>query len=389
MRIAMSEHALPQWRAIGTFDAAVLNQGLRYAADQRVIATTITQGDGKAVSRLTYLHPVLTDTPLGCRVVEVDRLVDTFTSTRSGQRIEGEAAELAGDRKQMAYWLTLLGLAEAVAARPAEACPLKEVQQAAGRIGLGPIQFSPRMVKTIERFIGERERILANSGDLLRRAQKCTSTSSSEMGSCLCTQVAPGGLPAQYWFPEDHTSQVRERKEALDANLAWVKPSPDPLGHFDFWTHTTFALRDGQSRQSDEDNTAALDFPPEQLAVLRRLVAASLPGYAKMQLGSQTVQDFMGPLEEFVLTQRLARAALTGKLGRDFPLSRLIQLEAQTRGFVPSQPTIRWEAARSERELLDTLNTADPAAAGRFQAYEADRRQRVLTRAPICAVASK
>lgn len=101
MRIAPSPRSMPAWQAIGSFDAGVLNQGLRYAADQRVVATTITAGDGKAVSRLTYLHPVLADTPLGCRVVEADRFVDTFTFAGSGQRVGGEAAELANDREQI------------------------------------------------------------------------------------------------------------------------------------------------------------------------------------------------------------------------------------------------------------------------------------------------
>lgn len=52
-------------RDLGVFDAGILNQGLRYAADQRVVAITITPGYGRIIARVTYLHPVLTDTPLG------------------------------------------------------------------------------------------------------------------------------------------------------------------------------------------------------------------------------------------------------------------------------------------------------------------------------------
>lgn len=320
MRIAPAVGKLPRWRAIGGFDAGVLNQGLRYAADQRVVATTITSGDGKAVRRLPYLHPVLADTPLGCRVVEVDRLVDTFTMSGPDHRLEGAVAELARDREQTYKWQTVLQLAEAVASRPADACPLKEMQSVADRMRLGPIQFSPRMTQAMEKFVGGRGKFPTTGADLLRRARKCASSPSSDMGRCLCTHVAPEGLPAWYWFPEDHTSQVRERKSSLNASLAWIEPSTDKLGHFDFWKHTTFALRDGQSGQSDNDNTAALDFPSEQLIALRQLVSTSLPAYVKMQLGNQTDQEFMGPLEEFVICTAACACRLERAIRQRLPI---------------------------------------------------------------------
>jgi hypothetical protein len=386
LRVAAKPGSRPTWQAIGSFDAGVLNQGLRYAADERVVATTITGGDGKEVRRLTYLHPVLTDTPLGCRVVEADRLVDTFTFSR-GQRLDGVAAELAQDREQMQRWLGLLELAEAVAARPAPLCPVEQVQEAAMRRRIVlPVKFSPRMTQAMERFLNEHQLPLSGTG-LILRAQACSGVSTSEAGKCLCSKVAPGGLPGKYWFPEDHTSQVREKKARLDTSLAWLKPSSDRLEHFDFWTHTTFSMRDGTTGASDENLTAALDFPAEQLTVLRRLVASNLAAYAVATLRTTTA-DFMGPLEEFVLAQRLARAALDGQLGEDFPLSRLIELEKQTRRFVPNQPTIRWEPMESPLALMVTLQRADRAAADRFQAHRADYLQRATLGAPVCAQAS-
>src|SRR6185503_9971104 len=104
-RVALDVRVGASWAHLGTYDAAVVNQALRYAADRRVIATTITPGDGKIVRRVTYLHPALTDTPLGCRIVEADRLVDTFTAPglpTAGTRF----GELVADRREMALWMT-------------------------------------------------------------------------------------------------------------------------------------------------------------------------------------------------------------------------------------------------------------------------------------------
>ncbi|WP_227243306.1 hypothetical protein [Paraburkholderia caribensis] len=62
-RVTLQARMSSRWFTLGTFDAAVVNQALRYAADGRVIATTITPGDGIALARLTYVHPALVDTP--------------------------------------------------------------------------------------------------------------------------------------------------------------------------------------------------------------------------------------------------------------------------------------------------------------------------------------
>ena len=195
-------------------------------------------------------------------------------------------------------------------------------------------------------------------------------------------------MPTRYWFPEDHTSQVRERAARLSTDLAWLQPSSDRLAHLDFWTHTTFALRDSSSGASDESNTAVLDFPPAQLAALRQQIVNRLPSYLSAQLHMPNYEEFMRPLEEFVLTQRLARAALIGQLGHDFPLLRLIELEKETRRFVPKQPTMRWEPTPSGFDLFDRLGSADSEAGERYKAYQIDIIDRMRSKRPLCDRAS-
>ena len=79
-----------------------------------------------------------------------------------------------------------------------------------------------------------------------------------------------------------------------------------------------------------------------------------------------------------MLLQRFMRAAFAGALGSNFPITKLVQLERDTRQFVPYQPTIRWEPVpNSESMLIKTLREAEnPKAAESFIACERDRYDR-------------
>lgn len=388
LRVADSANSVAAWRSAGVFDAGVLNQGLRYAADRRVIATTITPGDGKEIRRLTYLHPVLADTPLGCRVVEIDRVVDTFTMAQSSDTGAAAIAEISSDREQMYGYLAVLELAEAVASTGG-VCPMADVQRVIAKRQLVPVRFSPGLTQALDRFTAEQAAAAPGSEGLLVKAGKCASGPTEKMAQCLCEQVQPGGLPARYWFPEDHTSQVRERSANLTNDLAWLRPSVDRTGHLDFWIHTTFSLRNGQSGEADESRTSALNFTPDQLEKLRLQVSQRLPQYATGQLRATNYDEFMRPLEQFVLAQRLARTALAGRLGPDFPLVKLIELEKATRSFVPQQTTIRWEPVNSAMKLMDVLNSADPHAAELYRSYELGMFDRASSKKQVCDAASR
>ncbi len=370
-----------------------------------MVATTITPGDRKAIGQLVNLHPALVDTPLGCRVVEADRWPDTFTLPRDGRPARSvEVAQLGADREAMWQWLKLADLAELVGQLQSRvrACPVDEVRKAVTKRQLELPRFSPALTQAIDAFVRDRAAAdgAATTG-MLELVRVCTAPGADGLADCLCRKLA-AGLPEHYWFPEDHTSQIREREAALSPTLAWLRPSADRMGHIDFWTHTTFSLRDRSERAGDESRTAALNFPPAQLAVLRGAVAQQLPDHLKQRMRSPNYDDFMRPLEEFVLAQRLTRAALAGRLGPDFPLSKLLDLEAQTRRFVATQPTVRWEPVTETKEqaqtqtqprakaqaLYDFLGSADAGAAKRHKAYVDDQTRRQRERLPVCAAAS-
>lgn len=394
-RIAMEIRLGAQWEILGIFAAAVVNQSLRYAADRRVIATTITPGDGKIIRRVTYLHPALADTPLGCRIIEADRFVDTFSYTSSREPVAPRLAQIASDREQVSRWIATVELAEVVSKIPSsQGCPLKEIARVIQDRKLGAVRLSPDVAASFERFLTTEEKKNAGSTNFLRNAHICATGKTEMLAACLCSKVRAVNLPDAYWFPEDHTSQFRERQVTLSPDLVWMKRSRDHLAHIDLWVHTTFALRknafgDGAS-VADESTATAVDFPREQLASLKDVISAKLPRYLAETLKSPSYADFMMPLEDFVLLQRFMRAAFAGALGSNFPITKLVQLERDTRQFVPHQPTIRWEPVpNSESMLIKTLREADPKAAESFVACEKDRHDRYALKKPACDIVSK
>lgn len=380
------------WKQLGTFDASVVNQGIRYAADRRVVAATIVPGDGVLVARMTNVHPALVDTPLGCRIIESDRFIDTMSTVPP---VPTGTRELSSDRLQMWDWIGVVEAGELAASllgRSEEEC--MELMTRFARHRLKTIRFSPALEADFRAFLLNLNSKGDASASFVTGAGACASGPASKMTSCLCTQVKAAGLPTSYWFPEDHTSQVREREAAITPDLKWLAPSPDRMGNLDFWVHTTFSQRSANDpgASGSEDTATAFDFPPAQLAALRSVLANTVPKYlanrGDRMAGARSYEDFMAPIEEFILVQRFARAALDGGLGDRFPSLKLIQLERQTRPFVPRQSTLRWDPI-DEAEFAKALREADPRAANLQAAWMADMEKRRASGRPLCDRASK
>lgn len=383
--------AASNWVSIGNFDAAVVNQALRYAADRRVVATTITPGDGKIVGRVTYLHPALVNTPLGCRIVESDRLIDTFTMTDRSAASANAVGQLERDRVAMEQWIRRVSIAEEVAS--GSDCPKAELDRAFAHAPPAGVSFSPLLQRELDRFAEAQDKAHYGSVDFLRQADGCAKGPTGRLAACVCAIPKESVRRGPYWMPQDHTSQFRERTATLAPDLSWLQRSPDRLSNVDLWVHTTFAMHrttaSGETR-IDEGSAAELVFPSAELEALRRLTGQLLPIYAAQELRSPSYDDFIGPVEDFILLQRLMRAALDGELAPGFPVRKLMDLERATHATVPYQPTIRWEPAnRDSQTLLAALGSADANASKAYEAWRTDIQTRTLTGQPTCAAVSK
>ncbi|KUZ74578.1 hypothetical protein WI36_14055 [Burkholderia ubonensis] len=389
-RVTLQARMGPGWHILGTFDAAVVNQALRYAADGRVVATTITPGDGRALGRLTYVHPALVDTPLGCRIIDADRIIDTFSISDNFRGASPALAQLGADRDNTYYWMRNVRIAERVASMPQDrACPQAQLEQLLLRGDLKQSRFSPALAKSLKDFMDDHERKMPGSTKFLRAATACSAGAVDKFSACLCSSVKPAGLSPRYWFPEDHTSQLRERNTFEKSDLHWMQMSKDGLGNFDLWVHVTFSLRNSNDQQPDEASATALDFPSDELTQLRRVVANRLPDYLRKVENSPSYDDFMGPLEQFVVLQRFARSALSGKLGQDFPASRFVELARVTRPYVPFQRTIRWEPASPYIDIIPLLQQADAHAADAYKSWKESQEDRRNLHKPMCDATSR
>ena len=370
-------------RDLGVFDAGVLNQALRYAADQRVVAATITPVEGRVVSRVTYLHPVLTDTPLGCRIIEADRFVDTFTLGREDSPVDPQLQDVSNHRRAIERWLEFADIAETIA-RSEKSCPAAQIQKVVREGVVVPDELEARFRDFIASQLDDEASL-----DLIEQSLTCAAGDAESAGECLCSRFTGHRLASRYWFPEDHTSQFREREHRLDAVFEFVALSDDALRHVDLWLHTTFAIRDRYEGAGDESTAEALDFSVDQLTRVNKILKdEKIPAYLQVQL-HMSANEFLVPIEQFLVLQRFFRAVFNSQLGDRFPLGRLIELQRETRPFVEYQPTIRWEPVkREQRQFLQALSDAGEDALSLFINYYRDWSFRLENKLPRCGPAS-
>jgi hypothetical protein len=386
-QIQLRVHVAGLWEALGPYPAAVVNQALRYASDGRVVAATITPGDGRIVQRNTLLHPALADTPLGCRVVEADRFVDTFTFSDRSSALPPELRELSGDRIASLLWVKLLGLAEATAHETnPKSCPVNKVRTIVGELPQPAVSFSGAWKREFESFSERAERERPGSMRLAKASTDCA-LGRDDLAECLCSLAGRNLTDSAQWVAVDHTSQFRERDAQFGRGKEWLEGTPDKLGLLEFWVHTTFELHK-PSGESDDGKSTALDFPPAQLANLRRSMATLLPRYLKQSLYVAHYEDFMGPLEDFIVLQRLFRTVMEHHAPA-FPSAKLLTLQAQTRKFVPTQPTVRWEPIPSaEGNFEKVLQKSSGVAHLSYSNWREDSERRRRDKLPICDPAS-
>jgi hypothetical protein len=325
---------------LGNFRKSSVNQALAYAADGRPLMVTMASAYPLLELKI-LVHPALVDTPLGCRMIEMDRFVDEFTGGNplreaESKRIEAEAAayELAWYARQSKYALGDASLAEQRIEEPG----LRRQVQAA--LSSGDSFADPK--KSL--LAAKREFFDSNLVLAMAQCQKPSKGSADDFRHCL-EQAGPAELTESQkrkWSSEPPAfelwSGVRELEYQLDPDLNFLKPPANsPLWPFDFLMQVAFTsdpkfLADGDAASyADRD---PFEFPALKPAIQQSVSAA---------LGSHSAErEYLAENRDFATLQRLFRTALQGRLGSGFPLEKLVSLAKLTQGSVPKAHTPRW-----------------------------------------------
>jgi len=313
------------------YRASLVYRALVYAADGRLATVTMVTASPLADLKI-LLHPSLVDTPLGCATIELDRFVDIYSG---GEDAASRARVTASEFIYETDALYRLAWAERV---QQAAIPVDGIQDIAREwlADSATESLAADAIRNKALMVAEHTPIVGMSAfydqTLVARLLPCarTSTSVGEFRSCVRSAVAgsvkPGSEserraatpPAQFiiW------SGVRERSFRIDDRLEFARGNSarSPLQFMLQVAFTSPAAFEGEATEPWEFRALG---PSIENAVRTGVRRDPSSGHARI------VSD----MEEFTHLQRLFRIALGHQLGRDFPVSRLVELARATRPF--------------------------------------------------------
>jgi hypothetical protein len=336
----------------GPFDLSVVHQSLAYAADGRPVAVTMTIA--RPVSGLkVFLHPALVDTPLGCRVQQLDRLVDTY----AGDTQLPERTQITDEYWQQvaAYNVALAQRIQAVSEKLPDDSQLKQIPSAL------TTHFGDSAAKGLQQadlFSGNslfRRKPEFFEPSLIKTMKSCRNGALDSFEGCVGDTYRSSRIVRE--FKQDYLrmwsfaptsiqpwSGVREREYHVDKDFSFLSPPhgnsvEERLWPFDFIVQIAFtsaAVNLPEKQQEAYVDRQPVEFDQIQ-ARIEQLVDAGIDrdGFRRQ----------FNELRDFTILQRLFRAALNGNLGERFPTLKLAQLTSDTAGAAPYFHTRRWNSS--------------------------------------------
>ena len=349
--------------SLGSFNTAIAHYALAYAADGRVVTTTLPQPlRGKdddeffIDARRVVVHPAFEDTTFACFAIQVDRFVD-------GYMFDDEQL------KEARRAVTNLGALISSVLRLGESREIISLDREALQAALSSNGSDDELVSTINRMV---DSINARAESVAEYAKKCTNQAEcfpvetyskqgfdfsgvtkllsclSEYGAARCKKEL-SLLSSKSSYLVD--SGVRERGFMMDENFDFLnlsKNEDDPLWPLDFIIQAVPQTLTGGDVEVSGDSEP-WNFP---LAAdrLRTIVESGV----KNDPGAQTVLENM---KQFVVLQRLFRLALDGSLGVDFPLQKLVSFQEKTKKRIKIHRHERWNYNSSFVNLLESQSS--------------------------------
>lgn len=323
---------------VGPFYRSVVHQALGYAADGRPVAVTMTTAAPLQELRI-LLHPALVDTPLGCRVVALDRFVDEFTG-HLPQREELQGTVVGQAALYRVAWANRVRAAHEIEplspddlADPTLASAIQE-----GLSSNATRDAATTALADVSRLLDRQYSVLAGKPDrfdpdLVAAMARCGTEAAQLSGFEACIRrrsMRPGAATAA-WFdapPQFRVwSGVRETGFSIDSDYEFLRIDDSASGPLEFMLQVAFV-------DSGRDDRTPWEFP-----TLAPLIRDAVQDGVRR---SAEHAEVLRVAQEFTVLQRLFRLALDGTLGNSFPLHRLVDLAESTAEHVATAPTLRW-----------------------------------------------
>lgn len=363
---------------LGPFDPSLVHQSLAYAADGRPVAVTMTKARPLPQLKI-HLHPALLDSPVGCRVTELDRFVDTFTSETLPEREQITERYRSNTLVYDFAWAHRLAavLGEAVLSRePKLAQSIRLTQSDPGIVeAVTAALRNPAPLNSADSLYARKPEFFDRR--LVAQIRECAASSkdAAAFGACI-----GAGSPSE--MPKDSQAQaklftraefepwsgVRERKFRLTEDLAFLRPAgkdglDGTLWPLDFIIQIAFTspvVEPPKGQSADE----YVDENPLEFREIQPKIAQQV--WAGIQRGK--LEPMFEDLRNFTILQRLFRQVLAGRMGADFPLEKLGSLTRATAGSVPYSHTRRWNGSFVNRVRAEMLFAVE-SSRGRSDAW--------------------
>ena len=385
-----------------TFRTSVARQALAYAADGRPLAVTMVTATPLSELRI-LLHPALIDTPLGARVIEIDRFVDVFTGSEDSEDdFRGDASafvihstrlyEFARALRLTSAHDDILSLTEkrlnpeshaAVRGNLEDAAEIVDDPQFLGSVAVAilqldglkdpnrtPLKAKPEfydqglvdaIISVADEANGDLSKFIPLFSGKFKTALKHSKSplAGLNLGNLDFEGLDIGQFDASdakvdkmiEWFKPAPTfeiwSGVREKRfrPTLDELLPVASDSTLPLNFMLQVAFTSFpAYLDGTSELdgASEDEEYTDDNPWEFPSIADAIHRTVIDEVGKNERSGEILKD----VAEFTVLQRFFRAALDGQLGEEFPIEELGELQDACLQDAPQTywRTLRWNS---------------------------------------------
>jgi hypothetical protein len=353
---------------------------LNYAADGRPLAVTMAKAEPMLGEYKIFLHPTLIDTPLGHRIIELDRFEETFENTNAhlyrawaeaNSRVKAHEAlyhfawanrllillpELPNFSEKSQYMNALNTIVNNTELKTIAEKAFEEPES------LSNPEQSPITVKKeffdetlVQAIISKAKKGMTPGqfGDAIKALAKvevADKKDDEEDFNKLARRWM--SLPPKFEF----WSGVREQEYQLDPASFIVAEGTEIPMPFEFMRQIAFTSE--PAFLNSENAESYTDSQPWEFPLLKNLIQDTVLNSVLKEPKSRTI---LADASEFAMLQRLFRLIFTGQFGEDFPVEKLVAFGEAIKDGAPKSitRTLRWNANPSLYSALLTNNIAE------------------------------